>query len=137
MTTQQQHEFLQKHFGRVPEHYTLYPLPDERRGGPKYSNYGMTMEDGRVYFFEFDFCVYTIPQDELESLIPHDCGTCHWAFMKDEPEEERKLFCPLPPDDPGTGCAGWEISRSATRIAEAEYYKRLHEKHYGKISVSV
>ena len=137
MTKQQQHDLFKKHFGRVPERATLYPLPDDKRGGQEYACIGMTMESGEALLFEFDFCVYTIPQHELQCLVQHDCSTCLWAFMLNAHEEDGWDRCMNPPKVPVDECDNWEMSRTARRFAEAEYYKQLHEKHYGKISVSV
>ena len=137
MTKQQQHELLQNRFGRVPEHYTIYPLPDDKRGGQEYARIGMTTETGEVLLFEFDFCVHTIPQNVLERLVAHDCNTCTWVFMRNAHAEDGWDRCQNPPQASGNECENWEMSRSAHRFAEAEYYKKLHEKHYGKISVSV
>lgn len=124
-------------FGRVPDHYELYPLPDNRKGGTEHSRYGMTMEDGKVLIFEFDFCADDISPGELESLVSHDCHTCRWLFMLNANPDDGWELCQNPPQTPGDQCHSWEISRYALLVAKAEHYKRLHEKHYGKISVSV
>ena len=85
MNTQKQHELLLKHFGRVPEHYTLYPLPDDKRGSQEYACIGMTIETGEVLLFEFDFTVpgrFCLPWECLENSIPHHCKTCEWNLWR-------------------------------------------------------
>lgn len=79
--------YLLDWFGRNLEHYTLYPLPDDRRAGKDCSRVGMTLESGEVLIFEFDF---------VPPLFPEDC-----------------------------------------RNERADYYRRLHEQHYGKTCISV
>ena len=129
------HPLLGK-LGRVPDHYEIYPLPDDKKGGETCISIVMTMDDGKVFGFEFGFCVEQITQQEMERFIPHNCSTCCWEFMKKEPERERKVVCPLPPENPGIDCEGWKISRRAMRLAEIAYYKQLHEKYYGTRCIS-
>lgn len=136
MNKQQQHDLLTKHFGRVPEHYTLYPLPDEKRGGQEYACIGMTMESGEVLLFEFGFTVpgsHCIPWECLENSIPRQCKTCEWDFWRGK----GTSYCTETEEISAGECPDWEISPDVLRTAAAEYYKQLHEKHYGKISVSV
>ena len=45
MNTQQQHNFLLERYGRIPEHYSLYLLPDDKRGGQEYVYTCMEAED--------------------------------------------------------------------------------------------
>lgn len=136
MNTQQQHDLLKKHFGRVPERYTLYPLPDDRRGGQEYACIGMTTEAGEVLLFEFDFTVpgrFCLPWECLESSIPHHCSTCEWNLWRGK----GTSYCTKTEEISNGECPDWDISPDALSLAAAEYYKQLHEKHYGKISVSV
>ena len=136
MTTQKQHDLFKKHFGRVPERATLYPLPDDKRGGQEYACIGMTTETGEVLLFEFDFTVpgrFCLPWECLENSIPHHCKTCEWDFLRGE----NTLYCPRTAEVISGECPDWELGPMAHVTAEAEYLKQLHEKHYGKISVSV
>lgn len=42
-------------FGRIPNHYELYPLPVGVKAGVDHTRIGITGENGKVYIFEFDF----------------------------------------------------------------------------------
>ena len=42
-------------FGRVPNHYELYPLPANIEPRNEHARIGVTGENGTVYIFEFDF----------------------------------------------------------------------------------
>ena len=132
----QQHDILRKHFGRVPEHYTLYPLPDDKRGGQEYACIGLTTETGEVLLFEFDFTVpgrFCLPWECLENSVPHHCNTCEWDFCRGK----GTPYCKATEAICSGECPDWEISPEAVNPAVIAYYKQLHEKHYGKISVSV
>lgn len=123
-------------FGRVPDHYELYPLPDDRRGGQEYARIGMTLGTGEVLIFEFDFSVprrIDIPWEALENSLPHHCKTCEWDFCRGK----GTSYCTAKDEVCSGECAYWEISPDAISLAVAEYYKQLHEKHYGKACVSV
>ena len=136
MTTQQQHDLFKKHFGRVPERATLYPLPDDKRVGQEYACIGMTTETGEVLLFEFDFTVpgrFCLPWECLENSIPHHCKTCEWNLWRGK----GTSYCTETEEITSGECKAWEISPDVLRTAAAEYYKQLHEEHYGKISVSV
>ena len=136
MTISQQHEILSKCMGRIPEHYTLYPLPDDKRLGQDYSYIGMTTETGEILLFEFDFTVpgrFCLPWECLENSIPHHCSTCEWDFMRGK----CTSYCTETEEITSGECKAWEISPNVFGIAAAEYYKQLHEKHYGKTCISV
>lgn len=137
MNTQQQHELLRKHFGRVPEHYALYPLPDNKRGGQEYACIGMTLATGGVLIFEFDFSVpgilCPIPWRCLENGVPHICKTCEWNMWRGKGTD----YCTGTEEIVDGECLDWELGPAAHESAAAEYFKQLHEKNYGKISVSV
>lgn len=136
MNKQQEHDILMECFGRVPERYALYPLPDDRRGGQEYARIGMTLGSGEVLIFEFDFSVplrFNIPWEDLESSIPHHCKTCEWNLWLGK----GTTYCTETEEISSGECPDWEISPDAISLAVAEYYKQLHEKHYGKACVSV
>lgn len=136
MTKQQEQDILMECFGRIPERYTLYPLPDDKRRGQEYARIGMSMESGEVLIFEFDFSVpgwIGIPWECLESSLSHNCKTCEWDFWRGK----GTSYCTVIEEINNGECADWEISPDAISLAAAEYYKQLHEKHYGKACVSV
>lgn len=125
--------YLLEWFGRTPEHYTLYPLPDDRQAvaAKERSRIGMTLESGEVLIFEFDFSVppqFEIPWEDLENSIPHHCITCEWNSERGK----GTPYCISTQDIRGGTCPEWEISPNAIRLATVEYYKQLHEKNYGK-----
>ena len=128
--------YLLEWFGRIPEHYTLYPLPDDRQAAKDRSRIGMALETGEVLIFEYDFTVpgrFCLPWECLENSIPHHCKTCEWNLWRGK----GTSYCTETEEISSGECKAWEISPDVLRTAAAEYYKQLHEKHYGKISVSV
>lgn len=134
MNIQQQHDFLLEHWGSVPEHYTLYPLPDDKHIGRKYSCIGIAMDCGRVLIFEFGFVVpgpIHLPFRCFEDNVPHNCETCEKNMVQGEPK------CPIIGENRAESCHSCGIAQEIINHAAAEYYRNLHEKHYGKISVSV
>lgn len=136
MNKHQQHDFLMKCFGRIPQHYTLYPLPDDKRGGQEYSRIGMTLENGEVLIFEFDFPVpgrINIPWESLENSLPHHCKTCEWNLWRGK----GTSYCTETEEISSRECPNWEISPDAISLAATEYYKHLHQKHYGNTCISV
>ena len=59
---------------KLMEHYTLYPLPDNRKGpDATYCRKSITLDSGEVLVFEFDFvpCAFW---DDLENHIPHNAN---------------------------------------------------------------
>ena len=131
MNKLQEHKLLMECFNRIPEHYTLYLLPDDKRGGQEYSRFGMTMESGEVLIFEFDFsvpCRMEIPWEDLENSLPHHCKTCEWDFCRGK----GTSYCTAKDEVCSGECAYWEISPDSISLSMAEYYKKLYEKHYGK-----
>jgi len=127
------HHYLLEWFGRIPEHYTLYPLPDDRQAIAVKDRFriGMTLESGEVLIFEYDVpvpCRQDIPWEDLENSLPHHCQTCEWDFMRGK----GTSYCRSAQEICGGACPEWEISPDAIRLATVEYYKQLHEKHYGK-----
>ena len=136
MNKQQQHDLLMKCFGSIPEHYTLYPLPDDKRGGQEYVSIGVTTKNGEVLVFEFDFSVhigFSIPWEDLDNSLPHHCKTCEWDFWRGK----GTSYCKATEEICSGSCPDWEISPDVLGDAKAEYYKQLHEKHYGKVCISV
>lgn len=136
MTKEQEHDILMKCFGRIPERYSLYPLPDDRRGGQEYARIGMTLENGEVLIFEFDFSVpgiFNIPREDLENSVPHHCSTCEWNLWRGT----STSYCTETEEISSGECPDWEILQDENSLAAAAYYKRLHEKHYGKACVSL
>lgn len=136
MSKQHEHNLLMECFNRIPEHYTLYLLPDDKRGGQTYSRIGMTTENGEVLIFEFDFSVpghSSIPWEDLDNSIPHHCKTCEWNLWRGKDTS----YCTETEEVSSGECTDWEISPDAIRLATAEYYKQLHEKCYGKNCISV
>ena len=136
MTKEQQHNFLMERYGRIPEHYSLYLLPNDKRGGQEYSYTCMEAEDGSVLFFEFDFaaaCRFSIPWEDLENSVPHHCSTCEWDFCRGK----STSYCKAIEEICSGECPDWEMGPIAHNLAVETYLKQLHEKHYGKISVSV
>ena len=130
MTKQQEHDILMKCFGRIPERYTLYLLPDDKRGGQEHSLIGMTIGNGEVLIFEFDFSVpgrFNTPWENLENSIPHQCSTCEWNLWRGK----GTSYCTETEEINSGECPYWEISPDALSLAAAEYYKQLHKKHYG------
>lgn len=127
---------LLKWFGRVPEHYELYPLPDGRTPEKESDRIGMTTEDGKVLIFEFDFAVprmFGIPWEDLDNSVQHCCETCEWDFCRGK----NLPYCPSTESEQHEGCDTWELSPDMICFARAEYYKILHKKHYGKTCISV
>lgn len=123
-------------FGTKPEKCTVYPLPVW--SPVKTENayiISKKAENGEVFLFEFGFPVSLdcIPWKDLENSIPHHCKTCDWAYF----EAKGTPYCPNKDDVCSGSCPGWEMSWGAVSIAQLEYCKQLHEKHYGKIRVSV
>ena len=136
MNTQQQHNFLMERYGRIPEHYSLYLLPDDKRGGQEYVYTCMEAENGEVLFFEFDFSAasrFSIPWEELENSILHHCSTCEWDYCRGK----GTSYCKATEEISSGACPDCEIGPEAVHPAVIAYYKQLHERHYGKISVSV
>ena len=132
--------YLLTWFGRTPDHYALYPLPENQRNGKDISRIGMTLPTGEVNIFEFDFSVppqFSIPREDLESCAKQQCSTCEWGFMHAHEEDPRCDICPEPPKSQTEPCVYWEISPDAERYAAAEYYRQLHEKNYGSTRISV
>ena len=130
MNKSQEHKLLLECLNRIPEHYTLYLLPNDKRGGSEYSRHCMTMEIGEVLLFEFDFSVpgrFNIPWEDLENSIPHHCSTCEWNFWRGK----GTSYCTEMEEISCGECPKWEISPDVISLAMAEYYKKLYEKHYG------
>ena len=123
-------------FGRVPDHYELYPLPDDRKKGVESARISMTMEDGKVLIFEFDFVaprMLDIPWEDLDSSVQHCCETCEWNFCRGK----NAAYCSSVETERRETCDVWELSPDVVCFARAEYYKILHKKHYGKTCISV
>lgn len=122
---------------QTSEHFTLYPLPEVRRG-PK-SEYHRTVvktDAGEILVFEFDFVpvnAFQIPWEELESHIPHTCSTCEWKELRGH----GTAYCGIPIEVTEESCPEWEISPDSLSLAKAEYYKALHQKHYGTACISL
>lgn len=135
MNKQYEHNLLKVCLNRIPEHYTLYLLPDAKRGGQRYACISMTMESGGAYVFEFDFFVEPIPVGRIDNLADCGCSTCCYEHLKKEPLDNQRGCCPGPTFPDGNGCEYWAFSENALKNAEVEYYKQLHEKCYGKNAV--
>lgn len=125
-------------FGTKPEKCTVYPLPVW--SPVKTENayiISKKAENGEVFIFEFGFPVpintCEISWRELESSIPHHCSTCEWDFCRGK----GTPYCKATEEICSGECPDWDLAPDAIRLAGLEYYKQLHEKHYGKISVSV
>ena len=130
-----QHPLL-KWFGRTPERCTIYPMP--KKAGDKQNTHktGITLENGEVHIFEFGFavpCLYGIPWEDLNNILPHHCITCEWNFLFGC----GTSYCKHEKEMTSEDCPDWEISPDAIRLASVEYYKALHEKHYGQCGVVV
>lgn len=112
------HPLLER-LGRVPDHYELYPLPDDKKGGEAYSSIVMTMDDGKVFGFEFDFSVDTLelPWSDNKSITEKHCQQCKTGGC---PDNEDSWVC-----------------NHAACPAKVEYLKILHEVNYGKMCISV
>ena len=129
------HPLLER-LGRVPEHYELYPLPNGRTPEKEYGLRSVTVEDGKVMIFEFDFAVPywgDIPWEDLDNSVQHCCKTCEWDFCRGK----SAVYCPGTEVERSETCDAWELSPDAISFAVAEYYKALHEKHYGTTCISV
>lgn len=118
--------------GNEPEHYTLYPLPESRKGehAQTYFRRCITDDSGDVLVFEFDF----IPNPTWEQFcgcIPHTCETCAWKDLR------GAAYCPNPTDAQDVHCEEWELDSESYRRANIAYHKALHAKHYGTASVSL
>lgn len=127
---------LLKWFGRVPEHYELYPLPDGRTAEKENGRISMTVGNGKVIIFEFDFAaprMFDIPWEDLCNSIQHCCPTCEWGFCRGK----NATYCPKTRAERTEICTAWELSPNMVSFAKAEYYKIPHEKHYGKTRISV
>lgn len=136
MNRQHAHSILMECFGRIPEHYTLYLLPDDKRGSQEFSRIGMTTENGEALIFEFDFSVprrLDIPWEYLENSLPHHCKTCEWNFCRGKDTS----YCAETEEICSGECPNWEISPDAINLAIAEYYKQLYKKHYGTACISL
>ena len=128
--------YLLDWFGRVPDHYELYPLPSGITPGKESTRVGMTMENGKVLIFEFDFSVprmLSIPWEDLDNSVRHCCETCEWDFCRGK----SAIYCPSAEGEYRELCNAWELSPDVICLAQAEYYKRLHEQHYGNTCISV
>ena len=68
----------------------------------------------------FDFVPPEPTMAQLEEFVLHTCGTC-----------EFKGCCNYSVPTAGAICPHWAISCDAYWSATTEYYKALHEKHYG------
>jgi len=68
----------------------------------------------------FDFIPPEPTPAQLAKFVPHTCQTCEWCNMCNRPEQTN-----------GQPCTGWEISCDAFCLATIEYYKDIHQKHYG------
>lgn len=124
---------IEKENNIMLEHYTLYPLPDNRKGpSSTYCRKSITLDSGEVLVFEFDFVPHTF-WDDLENHIPHNCATCEWVDFRGR----GTSYCKTPTETPEAHCEDWELSPDVIRFAQSEYYKYLHNKHYGTTSVSV
>ena len=131
-----QNHYLLDWFDRVPDHYELYPLPGGITSGKESTRISMTMENGRILIFEFAFCVplrLNIPWEDLENSLPHHCETCEWNFCRGK----NVVYCPSKDGEHREDCSAWELAPDAVSLATAEYYKKLHEKHYGNTCISV
>lgn len=124
------------------EHFSLYPLPENRRGPQnEYFKKVLTTDSGEVLVLEFDFNPVepfgpfaVEPQwEELERLIPHNCSTCEWVSLRDK----GTVYCSTPIIKPEDTCREWELSSDALNLVKIEYYKSLHKKHYGTTCISV
>lgn len=125
-------------FGVRPEKCTVYPLPYWSPVKIE-SSYiiGKKENSGEIFIFEFGFPVPMdisgIPCNELDSVLPHTCKTCEWNFWRGK----GTSYCKETTEITAGACPAWELSPDAIRLAEIEYYKQLHEKHYGKVCVSL
>lgn len=126
--------YLLAWFGRVPEHYALYPLPECKQAAREKTRISVTTEDHKVSIFEFDFRaprILDISWEDLEESVDHCCETCEWDFCRGK----SKAYCPSVAGEHREECSAWELSPSADSLARAEYYRMLHEQHYGKTCI--
>ena len=128
--------YLLDWFGRVPDHYELYALPDGKKAAGVKNRISVTTEDEKVFNFEFDFRVPNkndIPWKDLDNSVKHCCKTCEWDFCRGK----NAVYCPSKEGEHREACTAWNLSPDAVRIAMAEYYKKLHEQHYGNTCIAV
>lgn len=125
-----------KSFAGIPETCMVYPLPQRPDGTQTAYRVRASAESGATYLFEFDFPVPVtpyIPWPDLDNSLPHHCTTCEW-------EDHRGLgtsYCRHEKEVTCGNCPDWEISPEVIGRARVEYYKALHEKHYGQCGISV
>lgn len=74
---------------------------------------------------EFDFIPSEPTMTQLEVLAPHNCDTCAWKSLRNS-SHCGLLLLPI-----GTQCSNWEMNCDAFNAATVEYFKALHNKHYG------
>lgn len=74
----------------------------------------------------FDFIPEEPTTAQLGEFVPHNCSTCEGIPRADgcgiAPQNTRRT----------EQCSNWKIGPAAFAVANVEYYKDLHEKHYGK-----
>lgn len=128
-------DYRKNHAGE-PEACMAYPLPQRPDGTQSVYRVSARAESGEVSVFEFDFPVPSrpcIPWPDLDNSLPHHCVTCEWG-------EHRGLgtcYCRHEKEVTSGRCPDWEISPEVIGLARVEYYKALHEKHYGQCGIAV
>ncbi len=81
--------------------------------------------EGGPLILEFDFIPPEPTMTQLEKLVPHNCDTCLWKGL------QASSYCGAMLLPVGALCSKWEMNCAAFGTARVEFYKALHEKHYG------
>ena len=137
MNNEKRAQALLKWYGSTPERCTVYPIPEwspVRLEGSYKRN--CKTSSGEVAIFEFGFPVPhfgNIPWNDLDESLQHHCKTCEWDFCRGK----GTPYCSESKEITDGECASWMISPDEIGTATAEYYRQLHEKHYGPCGVVI
>lgn len=106
-----------------------HSLPDNLRNsgaGVRFFK-SITANSGEIHEFEFDF-VPDPTWEQFTAHISHNCNTCLWKQLR------GSAYCPNPTETLTEECGNWDMSDSNTvyKDAQLNYYKNLHEEHYGR-----